>query len=272
MMKGACVIAALLAALSGDAAAQTIRGRAVDNATRGPIADVAVFLRLPSGDTLTIATTAADGFFIVRAPSAGRYIVSLERLGYAVEEREVVVLDGDLLVPAFVLKSQAVPLPAVDAAVTTGRAPVTTGFQRSSHVVAGAQLARLERQNASVAAVVRGLPNVRMRTLPTFKNRELRVLQNYVCIESTRRIMAIPDPWRTAPECDPVVVVLNGVVGGDAHEMVRSINVADIESIELLQPAEAGVLYGLDASAVGALVIWLRGFGPHKSDERNRGG
>jgi hypothetical protein len=44
----------------------------------------------------------------------------------------------------------------------------------------------------------------------------------------------------------------------------------NIESFEYLSPVEAGQQYGLDASANGALVIWTRGRGPHKSPDRNK--
>lgn len=270
--RASCSIAVLLAVMAGEAAAQNVRGRAVDDATRAPITDVSVTLTSPSGDTLGTSATRADGFFELRVPGPGRYLVRLERLGYAGERREITVADADLTVPAFVLKTAAVPLPAVDAGAARRTDAAAVGFRRSSHVMAGTQLARLERQAATTAAAVRGLPNVRMRTIPTFQNREQRTLYNYVCVESTRRMVAIPDAHRSQPACEPVVVVLNGVVGGDAHEIIRSFSLVEIESIELLQPAEAGVLYGLDASAFGALVIWLRGFGPHRSEERNRGG
>jgi hypothetical protein len=80
---------------------------------------------------------------------------------------------------------------------------------------------------------------------------------------------SIPDPRRVEPDCEPVVLVIDGVVTGDPHEPLRSFRLSDMESVELLQPTDAGLQYGLDASANGALVIWTRGRGPHRSEARN---
>jgi hypothetical protein len=35
---------------------------------------------------------------------------------------------------------------------------------------------------------------------------------------------------------------------------------------------EAGTLFGMEAGANGALVLWTRGRGPHRSPQRNGGG
>jgi hypothetical protein len=40
-------------------------------------------------------------------------------------------------------------------------------------------------------------------------------------------------------------------------------------SIEYIPPADAALLYGMNAAS-GALVLWSRGHGPHATAERNR--
>ena len=257
---------------SAPAYAQQIRGRAVVEATRTPLAAATVRLVAAGGDTLLTTSTGRDGFFTARVAGAGTYLIIVEALGHASEQREVTVAGQDLLLPAFVLVSEAIPLRSIDVnARSKEREEASVGFARSSHVVAGSQLAHLERQSASVASVIRGLSNVRMRTIPRFKNRDQRVFRNYLCIEVVRRMLSIPDPGRPQPECEPVVFVLDGVVIGEPHDMLRSLRISDMERVEMLQPVDAGTRYGLDAGTYGALVIWTRGRGPHRTDGRNGG-
>jgi hypothetical protein len=69
-----------------------------------------------------------------------------------------------------------------------------------------------------------------------------------------------------------VVVVLDGIVVGNGSELVSEMQLGHYESIEYLPPVEAGQRYGMEASAKGAIVLWTRGFGPHRSEARDPGG
>jgi hypothetical protein len=68
------------------------------------------------------------------------------------------------------------------------------------------------------------------------------------------------------------VAVVDGVMLGDgSSEFLYQLQAYDVESIQYLPPVEAGLKYGMQASAHGAIEIWTRGKGPHRSDERTGG-
>jgi hypothetical protein len=46
-------------------------------------------------------------------------------------------------------------------------------------------------------------------------------------------------------------------------------SVRELESVEYLNPLDAGLRYGNRAAQSGALVMWSRGQGPHKSPSRH---
>lgn len=266
-MKRFWLTVGLLAWVAAPAQAQQIRGRVVDDATRQPLADVAVALLAPSGDVVTTALSGDDGFFTLRAPAAGRYRVRAQRLGYRAAEQEVNVAAANLTMPALVLVSDAIPLDSVEVTARSRReAPQPGTGGRTFNVVAGSRLATLERMSGSTHTAIRELVGIRMRTLTTFTDEAGQRHRNYVCIESSRRVGSMGP--RAA--CDPVVLVLDGIPVGDPHLNLRGMTLADVESIEFLSPMDAGHRFGLDASARGALVVWTRGRGPHRSADRDR--
>jgi hypothetical protein len=89
----------------------------------------------------------------------------------------------------------------------------------------------------------------------------------YTCITSTRA-----DPRYG---CQMVAIIVDGVntglSGKEAMEYVEHLHLHDFESVEYLTPVDAGFRYGLAAGSSGALVLWTRGRGPHKSDARGGG-
>jgi hypothetical protein len=70
--------------------------------------------------------------------------------------------------------------------------------------------------------------------------------------------------------CENVALIIDGVNAGEASwSTVRALNLQDYESVEFLTGLEAGARYGSAAASRGALVLWTRGRGPHRSVERN---
>jgi hypothetical protein len=67
------------------------------------------------------------------------------------------------------------------------------------------------------------------------------------------------------------VAVVDVVRGDRSSEFLYQLHAYDVESIQYLPPVEAGLEYGMQASAYGAIEIWTRGKGPHRSDERTGG-
>jgi hypothetical protein len=248
------------------AAAQSIRARVVDDATRQPIAGATVTM-LSGESVLTRVSSDANGFFRIRAPRAGTFAISVEMLGYATERREVAVAAEDLTMPAFVLKTQAIPVAPVEATARRNeRSDPVVGFSRASHIVAGSRLATLEAQAARPLTLVREIGALRVQEYITPAGKPK------ICIEA-RRGLSTFGAGRAQSGCAWPVIVIDGVAIADpasAEDTFRTLQLRDMESFEYLTPTEAGHRYGLDASANGALVIWTRGRGPHVDPARNR--
>jgi hypothetical protein len=268
----ALLIGAVAALGSGTSAhAQQIRGRVVDEQSRSALVEATVTLQAVGDSTLIDrAGTTADGFFTVRAPGPGEYRIAVDRIGYAPVERTVRLgTQRELVVPAFVLQSEAIPLDPITAEgrARTEAAHVAAGFRRSSHLVTGEQLAKLEQVGATMNAAVRTLSaGLRVRDL-----RRREWTRDLTCIELTRQLPTFRDD-DVPPECDMVAIVLDGVTIPDPLNFYQHLSLREYESIEFVPAPEAGPLYGMEASAKGALVLWTRGRGPHRSAQRNGGG
>jgi hypothetical protein len=136
--------------------------------------------------------------------------------------------------------------------------------------VAGERLAELEQVGASMDAAVRQLgAGLRVRHL-LFRD----MVRGKTCVEMTRRLPSFRLEARRggADQCDMVAIVLDGVTIPDPLEFFQHQSLRDYESIEYVPGPEAGTLYGMEAGASGALVLWTRGRGPHRSPQRGGGG
>ncbi len=252
----------LLALAAAPLAAQSVKGRVVDEKTRQAIASATVTLRAASGEVVAHDLSDRGGYFKLSAHAAGDYTIVVEPLGYAPAQRAVSLSPHqELVVPAFVLAAQAIPLDSISA--RGERAPdqrAAVGFTRSSMVLAAGRMAMLERQGATLMTAIRELSGVRIREFMTAGG------QKVTCVEALLRFRSITGDERY---CEPVVFVVDGVQIGSSDYLLRNMNLTDYESVEFLPPAEAGQRYGLEASSHGAVVLWTRGRGPHVDPERN---
>lgn len=254
---------AAVALLSASASAQEIRGRVVEDPSRQAVAGFAVTLH--AGDRpIGEARTDGNGFYRFRVEAAGTYRVEAVRPGFEPVQQEVRVAAEDVTVPAMVLKPQVFELDSIEARARRRRAePVSVGFSRPSHVIAGERLATLEQHGARVLSALRQMTGVRV---VEWNDRNGRAR---FCVESRRRMIA----FNEAPDaCHWTVLVLDGIALGrsGAEETMRTFHLTNFESIEYLPPAEAAQKYGMDAGTYGALVLWTRGQGPHVSEARNK--
>lgn len=254
--------------------AQDVRGRVVDERSRQAVQDAAVSLLDAEGGVRAEATTDASGFFTLSAPSLGTYTIVVVQPGYAEHRGEVTTKAGETLIPAVVLKSQAVELDPLEvearARERAGVAP-PSGFQRTSHIIAGANLARLEQQGGTLLAVARELSSLRTREWQDRTGRTRLCIQSVRAAASGLQIGGSNAAGRS-DDCQWVTFVMDGIpVGGDPEVVFRELRfIGDYESVEYLPPAEAARLYGMEAASNGAIVLWSRGRGPYVSDERNR--
>lgn len=105
-------------------AAQSVRGRLVDQQTGTPVAGAFVTLYDSSGTRLNAVLGGADGRFRIDAPRAGRFTVQVERLGYRTFFSETFTLGDAAVVMEFRMPEQAIVLEALAAEATrkcTGR-------------------------------------------------------------------------------------------------------------------------------------------------------
>jgi hypothetical protein len=277
MLQRALLVSIMIAAaFASGVAAQQVRGRVVDERSRQPIRSVTVTLRDSADVVVRDAETDNNGFFSLRAPAAGSWIVVVQHPGYGERRREVTVADGEALVPAFVLQAEAIPLDTLvaDARPRTVSPVPEGGFQRTSHVLAGERLARIESHGGRLMTVAREFNGLRTREYQDSYGR------NHTCIESLRRVAAMGGPMESGPgalgsglrrtPCTWVVIVLDNVVIDDPETSLRGLNLTHFESVEYLPPGDAGFRYGMEAGSSGALVLWTRGRGPHVDEARNR--
>jgi hypothetical protein len=249
--------------------AQELRGRVVDDPSRRPVPHATVTLL--DGDSVTVARvmTDEDGFFRFAVSARSRYHVEVQQVGYAAETRVVTVGAGDLTLPAFVLRAQAIALDPIRAEVASGRDAAVAGAGRTTHLASGKRLARMEQYGVSMMNVIRTLNGPRTR-----EYRE-RTGKRRVCVESARAVTDMDLTPRTSTieesvnQCNWIALVIDGITIEDPELLMRTLNPRDFESIEYFSPGEAGSLFGLRASASGALVLWTRGRGPHVHPERS---
>jgi hypothetical protein len=238
--------------------AQQVRARIVDDVSRQPLAGVTVGLIGSANAEQASAMTGDDGFFEFERPDPGAYTLVIEHMGYEPLRQPLVITAGaDVTIPAIILRSTAVVLDTLHA---EARAADRLRGPDLTHVVYGAHMARLEQANVSGPGVVRQL------------GAGLRVKETgarSVCVESIRRYMSMRDMLRGSRGCEMVVVVLDGVVVGNGSHILGGMQIGHYESIEYVPPVQAGQRFGMEASAKGAIVLWTRGFGPHRSAARD---
>ena len=232
-----------------------LKGRVVVESSRQGLNGANILVR---ADTTLIATAVTDGqgFFSVRL-RPGTYRVTASLIGYTAEETTATLAESDVTMPAFVLKAESILLNPVEVNANARRDNART---RSQSLIAGARMAQLEQRGARITTVVRELNGVRVKEFND-RNGTPRL-----CIESRRPKSGLQ--FGNAA-CAFVEVVIDGVpIGGD-ERFFRSVNLVDYEAIEFLDGNDA-YKYGSRAGQFGALVLWTRGQGPHKSADRNK--
>lgn len=252
--------------LPADAANSTISGRILDIEERSGLADAAV--RVHSGDAT--AVSAVDGGFELKVTDAGEVVLEVQHLAYGTHREVVVVPAAARVEVELLLAPRALTLEAVEVLGRSAIAPAVRSSTTRFDGFMGTVLAAAESRGDRVVELVRTLPGV---TVMEGRFTTPFGLVNGVCLTTSRRLATLrppPDGSPDAPWCDPVPVYVDDVPAGDAINFLRSLSVANYESIQLLHPAEAHIRYGLAAGAAGgALVLWTRGRGPYVSQQRN---
>lgn len=260
MVKWPAVLVSVGVLVPQASSAQQLRGRVVAERTRAPLEDATVSLLEADSSLVTRVASDSDGFFTLQLPSPGSYLIEVALIGYGSKIQPVTADNTDSIsLPAFVLVESAIPLDSIEANVRPDSLKAAVGFSHTAHLLAGARMALLERHGIRMTGVLRELGGVRVREYTRPRRR--------ICVTSYRAIQSM-----ITGQAGCAVVVVDGVVlGTTGDEFLYHLQAYEVESIQYLPPAEAGFRYGMQASASGALEIWTRGTGPHRSEERNGG-
>jgi hypothetical protein len=246
-------------ALPDPASPGELSGRIVSSQDGAPIVDAV----LRVAGHATTSSAGDDGLFRLTGLPTGDVVLEIEHLGYGVHREVVAVEQGVRTDLELVLSPRPIALAAIDVQGDAARLAARGSASRAA-VFAGAQLRHAEERAARVPDLLRSLPGVTVME-GTFQTRQ--GISSGTCVTTNRRIGQLTPPPQARgggyPWCDPIPLVLDGVLLGDAVEYLRALNLIDIESIQLVGAIEAQLLYGQRGGAEGgALVIWTRGRGP----------
>lgn len=238
-----------------------------DAATGQPLRGAAVWF----GSTGLASYASGQGIVRVDGVTPGEHDLRVEMVGYGSRSMPVRIPAGenlqlDVRVPAIAVALEPISVHG------HMRSEFRTPREANTRVdiIAGDDMAAAEDRGARVIDLLRAsFPGVFVHEgrYSTVHTPELSYM---VCVESLRRMdrLRLPDGV-DEPFCDMVTVVLDGVPTFAAGQFLRNMSVRDLESVEYLNPLDAGLLYGNRAAQSGALVMWSRGQGPHKSPSRH---
>lgn len=247
----------------------SVGGLLVDALTGVPVQQAVVSLE---GVALQ-ALTGTDGRFLFEGVPPGSHRLEIRHLGYRVDAEPVELPAGHDLFLSMRVAPQAITLEGVEVVARSAAQDIirASPFRRS--IVYGEAMAVEETRGARAHEILRRVgPGVRVRE----EYREFGPPQ--VCVEVNRRVERLQEsrrePSLTDEPCEGMAqLVVDGVRidPAAASDFLRTLSAADIESIEVLNALEAGVLYGSGGSvANGVVLIRTRGKGPYASPLRNR--
>jgi hypothetical protein len=252
--------------LPSDTAGPALTGRIIETEGRTAVAGVVVRV---AGQNAT-SVSADDGTFELGGFGAGEVVLEVEHLAFGTHREVVAVQRGTGVEVELLLAARPLALGAIEVLGRSAALPAARASATRFDAFMGSVLAQAQSRGERVVELVRTLPGV---TVMEGRFTTRHGLASGVCLTTSRRmgtLRASPAGSNDAPWCEPIPVYVDDVPVGDAVDFLRSLNVADYESIQLLHPTDAHIRYGLAAGAAGgALVLWTRGRGPYVSQERN---
>ncbi|MBI4540301.1 MAG: TonB-dependent receptor [Gemmatimonadetes bacterium] len=232
----------------------TITGRVVETGTQVPLASTQVYL----AGTGTGTITAPNGRYILLNVPAGTYTVTVERIGFRTETRQVTVAAGQSVEANFELTEEPLGL---DEIVVTG----TAGAARRREVgnsISQINLTQIDEPIVNVDALLQG----RATGLLVTENggevgtgASIRLRGNISATMSNQPLIYV-DGIRVRNEGYPKNVPPSGYAGrgpNTAYSPLNDINPVDIERVEVIRGPAATTLYGTEASA-GVIQIFTK--------------
>lgn len=246
------------------AASPEIAGRIVARGGDAPVGQVVVRV---AGDTAT-AVSDDEGRFRLTGMPPGDVVLEVEHLAFGTHREVLRVERGSRTEVELALAPRAIPLAPVEVAGAAAARLAARVSPSRAAVFFGAELAIAEARGAQVVDFVRNVPGLTVME-GTFTTK--RGLARGYCVTSTRRVQAfLAQGTASAPACEPLPVMIDGVPVGDPVDFLRLLDVRDYESIQVVGAIEAQMLLGLaGGGAGGAILLWTRGRGPFTTNARN---
>ena len=250
---GSALALALLAApaLTRSAAAQqtgTVRGTVTDSASRRGVAGAQVTVVGSARGALTNDA----GVYTIRNVPAGTATVSVQRIGFARQQRAVVVVGGDVAAADFVVRQLAAQLAEV----------VAIGYGTASRGAVSSAIASVD------AAAVANVPVAGIDNAIQGKIAGVQVLQNSgepgsgisVRVRGPASLNAGNQPLYVVDGV-PIIQGSFGQVSqsGQDQTAVSGLNPDEIASIDVLKDAAAAAIYGSRGSNGVILITTKRG-------------
>jgi len=254
--------AAALAASSAPAAAQTLRGRALDEVRETPVAGALVRLLDRDGKERAQAVADSLGRFVLAPPRAGEYYLEATRLGYHRSLSPLLALTGEgAAVPVELLLAPA-PVGVEGVAVTVD--PITRASEDLSALgVRPADLGNAWITEAEIDAIeikrdvgtilewsrVNGVRVVRPENRREAERTPgSRAADFGMCISLVRG-----RTWTGVNRC--ALPVIDGLPA--TNERLLDLDPNTVAAMAVLQPTDARIAYGTRADA-GAVLIWTK--------------
>jgi len=223
-----------------------VRGRVMDRETGQAVQDATVVLEGP--DTAFLVVTDRRGLFHFDDVNGGEYRVRVSHLAYG-EHIESFQLEPDAVIALRVLISlQAIQLDPLVVEAMTARELQARSRGTMIQEVTREEIERAVRTSLHLGDILR-------QTVPGLRVYDSSLPGARVCIEFRGRRSV-----RFANACQSPMLILDGVRMYDPPALYSTIQPSSIERIEVIPPAEAGLLYGSE-SAFGVITIetkvWL---------------
>lgn len=239
------LVAAAFLALAAPAAAQdtrTVTGVVVDAESGVPVSDAVVAI----AGTDRSAITDQDGRFEISAVPLGDRELVLRHVAYGEQTEPLVVGGSGALDFRILVSSRAIELEPLDVEVRSPEASAQRALGTAGYVVDRATIDAVPSQGRGLLPVLQSrIPSLRVEGQCV----EYRFQQQRVFVaEDGETMIEVP--------CRDITVYVDGMPQPRGSELLQRLSPQDVERIQVLSPAEAGVQYA--SGSRGVILVELR--------------
>jgi hypothetical protein len=221
-----------------------VRGTVIDTDTRVGIEGVALVV----AGTDVSAVTDANGVFVLRGMTQGRWTLTARRLGYGERSYDFVLADDADISIEIRMSQEAVQLDPVVVETITQQQRADLARGTSRNVVDRPQI-------EAALGISRNLGDLIRQTVPGIRLRQSNnVAGSDVCLEFRG---AAEISLMERGNCNHPLLIIDGAPVSNPNFVYGTIGLNNIQKIEVIPPGEAGARYG-SGSLYGVLVIDTR--------------